>query len=505
MKQWMKRVMCFTLTGTLMCGVCGCNTKSNVNPTQSEIPTQTESETGAGASLAIKDNASVYLTTPGDMYKFVRQEDGVVKVYAASELDAASGWIVPVDVNAKKQTIDGWGATLSGSTAVNMSKLTDEQLEEVMNRLFDEDKGIGLNMLRQSLGCCDFSEKYVSYDDVPGDVELEHFSIAYDEEMIIPYIKKAAEVADDLTVVSAVWSAPTWMKTLDEIYSDNKAAIKREYYQVYANYIVKALQAYKDAGVEIEYLSPQNEPTGVHRIPANYYDANAYSTFVNQYLVPTLEANNLAPQLIGWDFNHSDVSWDFISKTYENIDVIGYHTYYLRWDLQCEVAEAFTDKRIWQTEASNRAVSGTNSYMTIMKYITRSLRSYASAYFMFNIMLEDGGPAEDVSFSLPAGLLEYDSETEKVSYRTDYYAFGHFSKFIRPGAVILDTLDIGKDTDDNIQNIVAVNENGAMTIVLTNNTGDEQTFKFVIGEKVLEYTLPAMSGATITWDANVYE
>ena len=68
----------------------------------------------------------------------------------------------------------------------------------------------------------------------------------------------------------------------------------------------------------------------------------------------------------------------------------------------------------------------------------------------------------------------------------------------------MDSTDIAADSNENLNNVVFLNENGSMTAVLTNNTGEEQIFKLVVGDKVVEYTVPALSAATLTWDANTY-
>lgn len=491
MKQVTKRALCMALVGVMSISLCACKGGKD----SSEV----------SGDITVNGTPTVYLTQMDEMSKFVRQEEDAVKVYDASELDESTGWVVPVDTSAKRQTIDGWGASLTDSSAINLDLLSDEEVNEVLTNLFDEDEGIGLNILRQPLGCSDFSLSYVSYDDVEGDTALEHFSIDYDKQSIIPYIKQIQGIADDLTVISAVWSAPVWMKTVPEYNTLNGAMLKRDYYQVYADYIVKILKAYEEEGVKIEYLSPQNEPTGQHAIPATYFDSDSYATFVNQYLVPTMEKNGLDTKLICWDFNHSDDAWDFVSKTYNSIDIIAFHAYYLDWELQSEIAQSFPEKKMWLTESSNRQVSPTGVFLGEMKRIASALRNYSSAYILWNIMLdEEGGPAQDMETVISAGLVELDRETGQLSYRGDFYALGHYSKFIRPGAVILDTLDTGEENDDNIQNVVALNENGSLTVVLSNNDTEAQTFKFVINDKVLEYTIPGRAGATITWDANIY-
>lgn len=46
-------------------------------------------------------------------------------------------------------------------------------------------------MTRTHIGNCDFSVTNYSYDPVPGDVKLEHFSIEPDRKYLRPVIKQA--------------------------------------------------------------------------------------------------------------------------------------------------------------------------------------------------------------------------------------------------------------------------------------------------------------------------
>lgn len=67
-------------------------------------------------------------------------------------------------------------------------------------------------------------------------------------------MKRALEINPQLRFVAASWSAPAWMKTNNDI-RGFLGKLKDQYYQVYAEYLVKFLEEYKDRGLPIWAIS----------------------------------------------------------------------------------------------------------------------------------------------------------------------------------------------------------------------------------------------------------
>ena len=141
-----------------------------------------------------------------------------------------------------------------------------------MRSLFDPRQGIGVSFLRQPVGSSDFTAaaEHYTYDDVPAgqtDFGLKHFSIAHDQQQILPLLRRAKQLNPALKVMATPWSPPAWMKTGDSLVGgrlkDDPAV-----YDAYARYLVKFVQAYAEAGVPVDYLSMQNEPQ--NRKPSAY-------------------------------------------------------------------------------------------------------------------------------------------------------------------------------------------------------------------------------------------
>lgn len=103
--------------------------------------------------------------------------------------------VIEVDLSNKGQSILGLGASFDHSTCENLSRLSAEKREKVINRLMNPERGIGMNLLRLCIGASDFiGEPYYTYDDRPEgetDPELNKFSIEKDRAYLLPAIKIA--------------------------------------------------------------------------------------------------------------------------------------------------------------------------------------------------------------------------------------------------------------------------------------------------------------------------
>lgn len=491
--------------------------------TQEAVPTKTASKgvkkttvtttqttpTAAKQAYTVNGTPRAYLTTPKTNVKFVRQATDSVKVYAAGRLDRNSGIVIDIDAQKTYQTIEGFGASMTDTSAHNLYLLPEEVRDDVMDKCFDAQKGIGLTFLRQPIGPSDFSLEYTTYDDMPAgeeDYELAHFSIDQDRKQIIPLIKQAMKIQPGLRVVASCWSPPLWMKTKPDFSTLNKAELRLECYDVFAQYLIAYVQAYEKEGIPIYAMTPQNEPTGVHGIPATYYSYTAMARLVNNHLRPAMDAAGIKTKLWCWDFNwFEDDAINYLSSMYDAVEGMAFHFYSGEPTVMGNIHELFPDMPIYITEAAGQVQSQNAQLFRQIKYITAGLRNHVSSWICWNIMLDqDLGPTCNNLNQHGVGLTELNTETKRVSYNMDYYALAHYSKFIHPGAVLVDSTDTGSASDGLYLNIVARNGNGTMTAVLGNQSAQAVTYKLVLGDQVIEYALPAQSVVTLTWDANRY-
>ena len=100
-----------------------------------------------------------------------------------------------VDLDAAKPShpYTGMGGSLGEASCRVLARLDAARRREVLNMLFTR-AGANLSMLRLHVGSSDYSASIYSYDEVPGDVEMKHFSIDHDRKEVIPMVREALAV-----------------------------------------------------------------------------------------------------------------------------------------------------------------------------------------------------------------------------------------------------------------------------------------------------------------------
>ncbi|MBE0679595.1 MAG: glycosyl hydrolase, partial [Bacteroidales bacterium] len=207
-----------------------------------------------------------------------------------------------IDPSQRFQTFLGIGGAFTDAAAETWAKLPPAVQDEFINAYFDPAAGIGYSFGRTNMNSCDFSSDMYTYVE-EGDKELETFSIAHDEKYKIPLIKKAMEKAGgNLPLFVSPWSPPAWMKdNNDMLYG---GTLLPEYYQSWAEYYVKYIEALEQSGVPVWGLSVQNEPMARQTWESCIYTAEEERDFIKNFLGPTLHNNDLGDKkLIAWDHN----------------------------------------------------------------------------------------------------------------------------------------------------------------------------------------------------------
>ena len=245
-----------------------------------------------------------------------------------------AGIVVKIEPGQRKQTIDGIGSSFTESSAFVLAHLDQQKRKEVMHKIFSED-GANFSLTRTHIGSCDFCvEGKYSYADRKGDMALESFTLKPDKEGfrrseypgiqdenydLLPMIKEALEIKmnqrdKDLRIVASAWTAPFWMKDIEDWYirgtKENNyqgtgGTLKPEYENTYADYIVKYLESYRSEGVEIWGLTPVNEPHGNNgQWESMHFTPETQNEFIKNYLGPKLKAgNNSNVKLLIYDQN----------------------------------------------------------------------------------------------------------------------------------------------------------------------------------------------------------
>ncbi len=436
---------------------------------------------------------------------------------------------ITVDPSRTYQSVDGFGAAITDSSAAVLYRLDPAAREQAMRSLFDPVRGIGVSALRQPIGSSDFTdEPHYTYDDVPAgqtDFALAHFSVAHDRAQILPLLRRARALDPRLTVIATPWSPPAWMKTNDSLIGGRLQDDPRVY-AAYARYFVKFVQAYRAAGVPVDYLTLQNEPQ--NRRPSGYPGMDlpvAQEVKLIEAVGPALRAAGLRTKILAYDHNWSTHPDDIATTPpgedpetdypYEVLDspaakwVAGtaYHCYSGDPSAQTALHDAHPDKGIWFTECSGSHGPDdppAKFFRDTLTFHARNItigttRNWAKSAIAWNIALDATGGPHNGGCATCTGLLTLQPDGS-VTTNAEYYTIGHLSKFVKPGAVRVASTSFGTTGwNGQIMDVAFRNPDGSTALVVHNENDDPRTFAVAVGGRSFDYTLPGGALATFSW------
>ena len=159
-----------------------------------------------------KQTAAAWLTDPAKGILFQKQMD-LSLIHNDHKSNTSS---ILIDEKQKFQSIDGFGFSLTGGSALNLMRMSKESRAALLRELFANDKNnIGTSYLRISVGASDLDDHFFSYDDLaPGqtDTGLIHFDLGYDKQNLIPVLKEIQKINPNIKIMASPWSPPVWMK-----------------------------------------------------------------------------------------------------------------------------------------------------------------------------------------------------------------------------------------------------------------------------------------------------
>ena len=227
----------------------------------------------------------------------IQQTAGEKRFAAAPALDwkpdsGAGADAITLDPTITFQDVLGFGAAFTEASAWLIGQMAPGARAQLMHELFSGE-GLGINVTRCCIGASDYSTALFSYDEGTPDPTLSRFSIDRDRAYVLPGLLSARHINPDLFILASPWSPPGWMKNGGSMLGGN---IKPVYFDVYAQYLVKFLQAYKQAGVPIDAITTQNETDTdqAGRMPAAAWAQEYEVAFVGKHLGPAIE--KLLPQ-----------------------------------------------------------------------------------------------------------------------------------------------------------------------------------------------------------------
>ncbi|OME86315.1 hypothetical protein BK120_10195 [Paenibacillus sp. FSL A5-0031] len=418
--------------------------------------------------------------------------------------DNSKATTITINPDKKYQTMLGIGSSMEEATIHNLVKMSPEKQTELLRQLIDKDNGIGMSLIRLTIGTSDFTaQKFYSYDDLPAgetDVELKKFSIQKDIDFgIIPTVKKIQAINPDVQFFASPWSPPGWMKTTGSMV---RGQVKEEYLPVLADYYVKFLEAYAEHGIYFEGMTLQNEPLLEIDYPStamSWQQASRLAKLLRAKLDQNSNAKIKSIKLWMFDHNPGDtmaypaqILGNSVEGAYDAIEGTAFHDYGGELSMMTELQKLFPQKSVYLTE---RAVWGTTGADRIAQYF----RNYAKSYNSWVTMLDsDISSHQWVGIPDPTPVVQDSSNPDHYWLLPEYYLMGQFTKFVKPGYVRIDS---NYGSAATVTNVAFASPDGKEIVtVVINQTSDPQPFKIIVDGLQIEAVIPAKSAATYRWN-----
>jgi glucosylceramidase len=479
----------------------------------------------AAPAAAAAPSAHVWVTTVDGSQRFADRGSVDFAPGSSGELT------VSVDPSRSYQWMDGFGASISDSSAHVLYTLDRRNRDAAMADLFGRD-GDRLSFLRQPMGASDFvAGEHYTYDDMPAgatDYGMRHFSIEHDRHQILPLLRQALAMAPQLKVIGSPWSPPAWMKDNGSLIGGRLIDDPR-IYQAYALYFVRFVQAYERAGVPVYAVTVQNEPQ--NRRPSGYPGMDlpvAQEAKLIEAIGPAFRAAGIDTKILGYDHNWSEHQGDIDStppgetpETEYPTDLLesgardwiagtAFHCYAGDPSRMTDLHRRFPDKGIWFTECSGSHGPDdppAQVFSDTLKWHARNLvlgvtRNWGKTVVNWNLALDPAGGPHNGGCGTCTGVVTV-GPGQAVTRNAEYFTLGHLARFVRPGARRIASTSFGTTGwNGQIMDVAFRNRDGTTALVVHNENDDPRTFAVAQGGSSFEYTLPGGALATFTWPAD---
>ncbi|GGP93913.1 ricin-type beta-trefoil lectin domain protein [Streptomyces roseolilacinus] len=465
---------------------------------------------GPGTAQAANERVDVWLTTTSDAAgRTVTRGLAQQAPLAFGPAGGTAARTITVDEGTTYQRFEGGGASLTDTTAhlLRGGPVSAATRDTVMRRLFSPTEGIGLSFVRNPIGASDLSRPgHVSLDDTCCDL-ADFGANGYDTDVRL-LTAQAKRLNPALRVKGVPWSAPGWMK--DNGRMDQMGRLKGEHYPTYAQYLVKYVQSYRAAGVEVDYLSVQNEPNCCRAddptamdYPGMSWNPSGLVEFTKNHVYPAFRAAGITTKVLVHDWNYGDYA-GFGAAVLADPGVredplfggIAWHGYFGDPAVGSQVHDRYPAVRQFSTEHSGGTWIA-DQHDEDLADIVAYARNWSSSLVKWSLALNQHMGPHNGGCGTCTGLItvqEGGPRAGQVDYTVEYYTTGHLTKFVRPGAH-----RIASTADSTVRNVAWRNPDGSKALIAHNGGTGAQSVRVDWGDRSFTYTLPARTTATFTW------
>ncbi|MBQ6232227.1 MAG: glucosylceramidase [Clostridia bacterium] len=338
------------------------------------------------------------------------------------------------------QTFDGFGGAITEAAGSTYNQMNEAQKQALMYAYFGKER-MNYQYIRLPIDSCDFSLSQYEASSKP---DFSDFSLERVKQNLWPMLDDAEKAAGrKLKLILTPWSPPAYMKTNGK--RDHGGKLKPEYEALWAEYLCRYIQEYRNHGYQVVGMTLQNEPKAVQTWDSCVFTAQEEKHFLKDVMRPALEKHGLSNiQIYLWDHNKERV-WEWMrdiidEETSDLIAGAAFHWYSGdHFDSLDLCRTQFPDKKLIVSESCieyskfdpNDACSAA---LHISHELMGDLNHGISAFIDWNLLVdEQGGPNYVDNYCLAPFL--YDTRKKKLMPHLISQFFEHFAHAVQPGSV----------------------------------------------------------------------
>ncbi len=405
---------------------------------------------------------------------------------------------VQVDDHLTYQTMEGFGYTLTGGSAMLIQRMSEQARRQLLEEFFSCKPGaMCIRYLRISIGASDLEEQVFTYNDVrKPDPRLAHFSLSRDTLYLIPLLQQIRYLYPDVKIMATPWSAPAWMKT-------NRHSIggrlRKRYYPTYAQYLVRYIAAMRAHGIPIDAVTIQNEPLHGGNNPSMKMSAAQQTAFIRDHLGPAFRNAGIATKIIVWDHNcdHPEYPIQVLNDPQARrfIDGSAFHLYAGDIAALSVVHQAHPDKRIYFTEQWTAADGhfGQDLMWHVKNVLIGACRHWAVAALEWNLANDPAyKPHTPGGCTKCKGAVTIDGDT--IVKNVSWYVIAQAASFVPPGSV-----RISSEGAASLPHVAFLRPDGKKVLLVLNEGTTSYPIHIAYQGQKAALILPPASVATCVW------
>jgi glucosylceramidase len=431
------------------------------------------------------------------------------------------GATIEIDSTLEYQPILGFGAALTEASCFLLHGMPTAARQAFLAAAYSP-LGLNLNLGRSCIGSSDYSRSVYCYDDVPDDMNLDHFTLKHDEACVLPTLREIRQINPRLFLMATPWSPPGWMKTYGSTFGGRTTEnilgpythslwdmanesmlggwMSDQHLGVYSRYIEKFLQGYARAGAPVQAISCQNEveTTQNGKMPACRWSPGLEAAFVRDHLGPSLRAQHLETQI--WLLDHNYSYYQRVASQLEDqqlaryVDGVAWHGYAGTPDQMSLLHRKKPSIPFHWTEGGP-FIDDPNYGRDWAKWggiFTDALENWCRSVITWNLMLDPKGRPNVGPYTC-GGLVTLNDDGS-IWQSGQCHALRHFSRHLQRDGVRI----ASGGNASGLRHLAVRNPDGGFAVVLT-NPGEAMDLRVVHAGQQVSLSLPRDAVATLAW------